>query len=253
MIYKDKLSSLEYELSGKKSLPVLCFLHGAGANMSQFYGQRDYFSKDFQILLVNLPGHGESNLNDDISLENMAAALLNLMKHLSLSSCHIVGNSMGGNVGYAMLQAAPDSINSLTTFGTTPRMQSSKITLASLKAVYRVFSLKLIASLASQSGISKEAKNHIRAMFLSVEKSILLSLLPMLASFDFIETIKKEGKRVPITVMRSEKDGEINKLLDPIIEEFGSLIKKLSLPGCGHFANLDDAELFNRSLAEVLD
>ena len=66
-------------------------------------------------VIPDLPGHGQST--DSVDLDYSIAAqvkyLAELMRALSMTRAHIIGNSMGGAVALGLAAAAPQQVASL--------------------------------------------------------------------------------------------------------------------------------------------
>ncbi|HJH28623.1 MAG TPA: alpha/beta fold hydrolase, partial [Methanosarcinaceae archaeon] len=116
---------IEYSLSGPDSEYTLLFMHGLGSNLNQFVPQQQYFARNHRLLLISLRGHGNSSApinptRDDYTVREMARDVQDLLTHLGIRKVHFVGNSLGGLIGYELLELDHDLLSSLTTFGTTP-------------------------------------------------------------------------------------------------------------------------------------
>jgi alpha-beta hydrolase superfamily lysophospholipase len=124
--------TMEYLLHGPAHAPVLCFVHGLGSNLRQFLPQATYFSRDYRVLLLSLRGHGDTSNPDPATAAAYATPVLAqdvvaLLTHLGIEALHVVGNSLGRLVGYELLQCGKPQLLSLTTFGTTAALQSSRL------------------------------------------------------------------------------------------------------------------------------
>ena len=76
------------------------FIHGAGGSSSIWYKQIREFSKHFNILLVDLRGHGKSKNHfhekfKKYSFEKIGNDVVEVLEHLKISSTHFVGISLG--------------------------------------------------------------------------------------------------------------------------------------------------------------
>ena len=80
------------------------------------------------------------------------------------------------------------------------------------------------------------------------KKSTVLNLIPHLGNFDYLEVIK--NSRLKAQIIRGDKDKEINKVIESTIETFKvrGNFKLIDFENTGHFANLDNPDLFNRTL-----
>ncbi len=94
-------SQLHYDVSGSGT--ALLFMHGLGADRQQSKG----FLKNltgFQVITLDMPGHGDSLLSDHISLKEQvsfdayADAAVYLIEALGISSIVVGGISMGAGI-----------------------------------------------------------------------------------------------------------------------------------------------------------
>ncbi len=122
---------IEYSLSGIENNETLVFVHGLGANLSQFELQQQFFAKSYRVLLVSLRGHGGSSAPPDpapadYTVRELSRDVHALLQHLGIKKVYLVGNSLGGLVGYELLELDADLLISLTTFGTAPMLHASR-------------------------------------------------------------------------------------------------------------------------------
>ena len=78
--------------------PKLVLLHGFSASHTVWLRCARHLTRDFHILIPDLPGHGESNYDQvlNYSVPNQTARLHELLMHLQWHNTIIAGNSMGG-------------------------------------------------------------------------------------------------------------------------------------------------------------
>ncbi|SDJ22558.1 Pimeloyl-ACP methyl ester carboxylesterase [Frankineae bacterium MT45] len=90
---------LAFERSG--SGEPLILIHGVGHRRQAWYPVRDLLTPHRDVILVDLPGHGESpplELNGRSVADALTDYLREFLKDLSLESPHIGGNSLGGRI-----------------------------------------------------------------------------------------------------------------------------------------------------------
>lgn len=97
-----------------KGTPVL-FLHGFGEDGTIFNALLPHLEKYATLLIPDLPGSGKSMTENgfDYSLEHLALVMKALLDQEGVSSCIILGHSMGGYIALAMAEQFPDLINGL--------------------------------------------------------------------------------------------------------------------------------------------
>ena len=249
---------IEYSLLGTENNETLVFVHGLGANLYQFELQAQFFAKDYRVLLVSLRGHGGSSAppcpaRADYTVKKMSLDVQALLQHLGIKKVHFVGNSLGGLVGYELLELDSDLLGSLTTFGTTPKLHASRFIQWSLSTVIRVFGPKVMGWLVSKTGSKDTAVGAgLGKMYETVSKDALELITANIADYDYTGTISEH--RLPMLVLRGSLDTEINKNLDTTLAVLRENpdFELVELPGAGHFANMEVPDDFNGVLGRFL-
>lgn len=95
--YFKKGQKIRYKISERKDKHVV-LLHGYLETLEVWDGFAALLAGDFTVLTLDLPGHGESSLIEDNTMERMADAVDGLLEHLGLDRVYMVGHSMGGYV-----------------------------------------------------------------------------------------------------------------------------------------------------------
>ena len=88
-------------------------VHGFGEDSSVWDRQVPQLQKRFRIILPDLPGSGQSGLNPDVSMENMAAVLDAIIDEEGLDAITMLGHSMGGYVTLAFAEKYPGKLRAL--------------------------------------------------------------------------------------------------------------------------------------------
>lgn len=97
----------------------LVFLHGFCSDQRIWDSFISPFAEEYQVILLDLPGCGKSEMADN-DLTVWASACWNSLTQLGVQACHIVGHSMGGYVALEMMMQAPERFKSFTSFHSTP-------------------------------------------------------------------------------------------------------------------------------------
>lgn len=96
--------------------PSIIMLHGYSADKSVWLRFAKHFSDDFNIVIPDLAGHGETGFKSewDYSGPAQAARVIALMDRLQIQQAHIIGNSMGGFIAAHFAHLYPDRTISTT-------------------------------------------------------------------------------------------------------------------------------------------
>ena len=108
--------SLYYETYGEGEPLIL--LHGYTQSSVSWRPYINDFVQDYKIYLVDLTGHGKSEVfKDDLSVNAVAHDVNALMQYLGLDEIQAIGFSFGGDVLYQLALINPDLIKSMITIG----------------------------------------------------------------------------------------------------------------------------------------
>lgn len=114
-----------HELDAHK--PTVAFVHGAGLDHSTFALQSRYFGyHGWNVLALDLPGHGRSEGPPLPSIEAMAAWILEVLGHLKLEKSALVGHSMGALVALECANRQPARVERVACIGVAYPMKVSE-------------------------------------------------------------------------------------------------------------------------------
>lgn len=84
--------------------PRLLLLHGTGASLHSWAGLLPLLASQYEVVAVDLPGHGFSELpgHASMSLPGMASELDSLLRHLEFAPDCVVGHSAGAAIAARM-------------------------------------------------------------------------------------------------------------------------------------------------------
>ena len=109
-----ELQIREYEQEGD----AVIFLHFSGVNLIMWQRILPYFQDQYRLILVDLKGHGKSDKPETgYHMDEMARDVIGVMQHLKLEQAHIVGSSLGAEVGLSIAANYPEKVISLVCDG----------------------------------------------------------------------------------------------------------------------------------------
>lgn len=101
--------------SGK---PVV-FIHGFGEDGNVWKRQVEFLKEKFLLIVPDLPGSGKSDMIDDMSVDGMAEAVKEILIQEKISSCTMIGHSMGGYITLAFAEKYATLLNGFGLFHST--------------------------------------------------------------------------------------------------------------------------------------
>ena len=93
-------------LEGRESV---LFIHGAGGGQYTWSYQKGYFEKEFNPIIIELPGHGGSEGKGEEEIARYAEHVDAFLKTLGLQKVFLVGHSMGGAIVQTLALTRPES------------------------------------------------------------------------------------------------------------------------------------------------
>lgn len=102
---------INYLQSGSGDTTLL-FLHGWCINSGYWKDQIDYFSKNFSVYAIDLPGFGQSEAPDRTawSIEEYAADVVGFVQKEDLKNVVLIGHSMSGDIILQVALGLPSKI-----------------------------------------------------------------------------------------------------------------------------------------------
>ena len=246
----------EYILAEDKDWVV--FVHGAGGSSSVWYRQIKDFKQHFNVLLVDLRGHGRSRellkeyVEANYSFRDVAADILEVVDHLHIKQAHFVGVSMGSIIIRSIGELAPHRLRSMVLCGAITRLNIRSRFLVffghCMKRfvpymwLYRFFAWVIMPSkhdTESRSLFIREAKRLYKKEFLRWYK-LTYEVNPLLKYF--------EEKEIPVPTLYVM--GEHDYMFLPPVRRLVGLHQHAILQvveDCGHVVNVERPAIFNQS------
>ena len=96
--------------------PTLVLIHGAGVSKEVWLPIIPYLSKQYHLVIPDMPGHGQScrDLERDYTVQGISQWLSAFLDRLHLGHVHLVGHSIGGSTVAWLAGEQPERVASLT-------------------------------------------------------------------------------------------------------------------------------------------
>lgn len=96
--------------------PTLVLIHGAGVSKEVWLPVIPHLSKQYHLVIPDMPGHGQScrDLDRDFTVQGSSRWLTAFLDRLHLGNVHLVGHSVGGSTAAWLAGEQPERVASLT-------------------------------------------------------------------------------------------------------------------------------------------
>lgn len=238
--------------------PTVVLVHGLGSGANDWLPTARRLAKHHRVVLVDLPGHGESAMPAPFSLECAGGALAVALECDVTEPFVLVGHSLGGLVAATAALEHPAHLRGLVLVETALQPQVSvadrQALLASLDRDYT----RLLHAAYLDFGQDSAQGEALYARVARLDPAIVKPWIRLAWTADLSR--QAAGLEVPVLVVlapRSWSEGEPwNTAATALGYAHVPHLKAVRLEGCGHFVMLDRpaelARLIERFTSEVM-
>jgi len=233
-------------LEGKKNL---LFIHGAGGNYKVWEKQLRYFEDNYNPIIIELPGHGQSSGEGEKEIGKYTEWVKKIMDSLSLDTCYLIGHSMGGAITISFSLRYPQCLDGIILVGSGARLKVSPMILDSIKKDFNS-AIELICKFAFSE--------YALANIVEKGKKEMLECRPNILHGDFFacnnfDIMKKIEEISPSTLIVCGSEDQLtpskySQFLNERIKD--SQLKIIEM--AGHMVMLEKPKEFNNEMERFL-
>lgn len=252
-------STLSYSVYGKGEPVVL--IHGFGEDSRIWNQQVDYLKDQYRLIVPDLRGSGSSALNEAaLTIESMAEDILCILDEEGISSCIMLGHSMGGYITLAFAENHPSYLKGFGLIHSTAYADSDEKKEARRKSIafikeYGVFEFMktTIPNLFASRFNSKE-KSRVEEL---VQQSRQFSSEAVISYYQAMiarpdRTIVLYNSAVPVFFFIGEEDKAVNPK-DAIKQTALPPVCKVKIAGnIAHMGMWEATDELNKAIAEFI-
>jgi pimeloyl-ACP methyl ester carboxylesterase len=246
----------------QSSTQWVTFIHGAGGSSAIWYKQIREFSKHFNVLMIDLRGHGKSKAPiygklKQYSFDVIGDDIIEVLDHLKIEKSNFVGISLGTIIIRELAERFPERFESMIMGGAVMKLnirgQILMRTGALLKSVVPYLLLyKLFAWVIMPKDNHKESRslfvNEAKKLYQKEFKrwfTLVSEVNPLLKFFRF----KDPG--IPTLYVMGSEDHMFLPSVKMIVNDHASAQLQV-VDDCGHVVNVEQPEVFNRMVINYL-
>lgn len=208
---------------------TIVLLHGWGQNIEMMKPVGDKLQKNNRIIIVDLPGFGDSSEPNSIwTMYDYAEAIKELLDKLKVDNPILIGHSFGGKI--SLIYASKYKVNKLILFGSPYKKEIKKLST-------KTKILKKIKKIPILNKLEGFAKKHMGSTDYRNASEFMRKILVEHVNLDITEDVKKIA--CPTLLVWGTMDTEV-----PIEQayELEKLIRDAGVvpfEGCTHYAYLE--------------
>ncbi|MCX7125258.1 MAG: alpha/beta hydrolase [Gammaproteobacteria bacterium] len=246
--------TMYYEIHGKGE--PLVFVSGFGADHLGWTPVLDAFSADYQVILFNNRGVGQTSVpKGPYSIDQMAKDIADLCSALNINNAHFIGNSMGGCLVQTLAYQYPSLVKSIV-------ISNSAMTIHSVFGIYIAAHLELMKANAQIESLLKSMCSWVFSFYYLSKPGNLEILIQLgknnpypfsiagyeaqyaaLDAFDsraWVQEIK-----VPVLIITADQDIVLSPILSNKLLSEIKHAKFYCFENCGHLPHIENPRKYS--------
>tara|TARA_B100000941_G_C28491000_1_gene547942 strand:- start:141 stop:920 length:780 start_codon:yes stop_codon:yes gene_type:complete len=246
-----------------KSIKWVTFIHGAGGSSAIWFKQVRVFSKYFNVLLIDLRGHGDSKSfikksYRDYTFDGICNDIIEVLNFEKIKKSNFVGISLGTILIRNIAQINPHRVVSMILGGAILDLNFKSKLLMKIANwtkkilpymfIYKVLSFVIMPSNSQKESryiFIREAKKLYQKEFIRWFK-LTIEIIPLLRIFRNVQS------KIPTLYLMGSEDYLFLPAVERVAKDH-SLSRLKVIPNCGHVVNIEKPKQFNQITINFID
>ncbi|QOY35469.1 alpha/beta fold hydrolase [Anaerobacillus isosaccharinicus] len=244
---------IHYWIKEKKSAESILFIHAAFADHTSFDEQIKFFANEYQVITLDLIGHGKSiKTHKGDSITKTADYIFKLLENEAINKIHLVGISIGAIIIQDFANKFPDKVASLCCIGGyyinnfDPKLQKENSGEQVKMMLKAIISIKWFAkSNKLISAVTPEAQEKFYQMNIRFKKRSFIYLAQLTK---LVNKFNTTNRNYPVMIGCGIYDNPVAIKVANMWHESEPKSKLIVFENAGHLVNMDTPQEFNKKL-----
>ncbi|MDP4599545.1 MAG: alpha/beta hydrolase [Polaribacter sp.] len=245
-----------YSYPNTNATEWVTFVHGAGGSSSIWYKQVRDFKKEFNVLILDLRGHGNSKptlkdtFNSKYTFDSITNDIVEVIEHLKIQKSHFIGISLGTILIRNLAEKRPELVKSMIMGGAIIKLNFRSQVLMKLGVVFKsVVPYMLLYKLFAFIIMPKRNHKNSRLLFVNEAKKLyqkeFIRWFKLTAEINpLLRFFRAKDIKIPtLYIMGAEDHLFLPSIRHIVSEHLSSTI--FVIENCGHVVNVEKPVTFN--------
>lgn len=236
------------------------FVHGAGGSSSIWFKQIREFQKYYNVLLLDLRGHGNSKhslktaFNQKYTFKAIANDVVEVIDHLKIESSHFVGISLGTIIIRQLAETHPNRIQSMIMGGAILKMNFRSQILMKLGDMFK-YVMPYLVLYKFFAFVIMPNKNHKQSRLLFINEAKKLYQKEFIRWFKLtaeinpiLKCFRQVELNIPTLYVMGEEDYMFLPSVRKVVERHFKSSQLFVIQNCGHVVNVEQPQTFNKTV-----
>lgn len=228
---------------------TILFIHGAGGGQFTWSYQKGFFKKEFNPIIIELPGHGESGREGEEEIGRYAEHVYAFLKAMGLGKVFLVGHSMGGAIVQTLALAHPEAIEGIVLVATGARLRVFPMILEGIRDHFEQIVQKITQFVYSQKAPPELIERSVYEL-MKCPPEVLYGDFLACDRFDLMNEVEKID--LPTLVISGNDDELTPVKYSQFLHHRIKRSKLEILPNAGHMVMMESPKSFNEKVREFI-
>ncbi len=239
----------------------MLLVHGAGGSIRTWKKQTEELGAQYNLLIVDLPGHGNNAGNSEqfpnYSFLFLAERMWEVVDHLKIAKLHIVGVSLGTIICLQMRVSQPARVLSVIMPGAIVKLNTKLKVLASLSlALAKIIGYRNFYKLSARIMLPRNNHKKSRDVFIKESKKLSINEFKKWTALYYnlnktlLEFFYLKSEIPHLLIMGSQDHLFLPPAKDYVVQHVNAEISIVA--DCGHVVSIERAQNFNTICLQFL-
>lgn len=239
----------------------MLLVHGAGGSIRTWKKQTEELGAQYNLLIVDLPGHGNNAGNSkqfpNYSFLFLAERMWEVVDHLKIAKLHIVGVSLGTIICLQMRVSQPARVLSVIMPGAIVKLNTKLKVLASLSlALAKIIGYRNFYKLSARIMLPRNNHKKSRDVFIKESKKLSINEFKKWTALYYnlnktlLEFFYLKSEIPHLLIMGSQDHLFLPPAKDYVVQHVNAEISIVA--DCGHVISIERAQNFNTICLQFL-